>query len=53
MLPHEEDLKSRLVRVESRLVQLMLHMGLDPYDHRYAQDQPRELPAETMATIRS
>ena len=29
------DLEARLTRIESRLVQLMLHFGLDPYTKTY------------------
>jgi len=47
------DLESRVIRIESRLVQLMLHLGLDPYDHKYQQDKPRELSPDTLFQIRS
>ena len=30
-----KDIEQRMVRIESRLVQLMLHMGLDPYNKVY------------------
>lgn len=30
-----EDLKQRMTRIESRLCQLMLHLGLDPNSHEY------------------
>lgn len=33
----EED-KSRLTRIESRLVQIMLHLGMDPYRKMYEAD---------------
>lgn len=36
-----EEIVARLTRVESRLVQLMLHMGLDPYKKTYG-DTNRE-----------
>lgn len=29
------DNDARLARIESRLVQLMLHMGLNPYEKQY------------------
>jgi hypothetical protein len=29
------DLQARMARVESRLVQLMLHMGVDPHERHY------------------
>lgn len=32
-----ERIEDRLARVESRLVQLMLHMGLDPYTKTYTE----------------
>lgn len=52
MADDDDDEKRRLVRVESRLVQLMLHLGLDPYVHRYAQDDPRNLSPETLVALR-
>jgi hypothetical protein len=33
------DIKDRQIRMETRLVQLMLHMGLDPNVRQY--DRPR------------
>lgn len=35
-----EELAERLTRVESRLVQLMLHVGLDPYQKTYPSTAP-------------
>ena len=32
-MPH--DLEKRMTRMESRLVQLMIHLGLDPYERTY------------------
>jgi hypothetical protein len=32
---NNKELEQRMVRIESRLVQLMLHMGLDPYNKVY------------------
>lgn len=29
------DIEKRLARIESRLVQLMLHMGIDPNERKY------------------
>jgi hypothetical protein len=29
------EIDNRLARIESRLVQLMLHMGLNPYEKQY------------------
>lgn len=37
----EED-RARMVRIESRLCQLMQHMGLDPHIHKY--DEPKQEP---------
>ncbi len=31
------DMERRLVRIESRLVQIMMHLGLDPYRKMYDQ----------------
>lgn len=36
------SIEERLVRIESRLVQLMYHLGLDPHVRTY--DAPREAP---------
>ena len=42
------DIDRRLARLESRLVQLMLHMGLNPYEKAYDanQHQPRPYPRQ-------
>lgn len=31
----QESIEARLARIESRLVQLMIHLGLDPYRKTY------------------
>jgi len=31
----QENIERRLARIESRLVQLMIHMGIDPYERAY------------------
>ena len=31
----QESIELRLARIESRLVQLMIHLGLDPYRKTY------------------
>lgn len=33
-----EDTERRLKRIESRMCQLMLHLGLDPYERLYETD---------------
>lgn len=33
-------LAQRLARIESRLVQLMIHLGLDPYEKTYEAESP-------------
>lgn len=33
--PSNSDLAARMARIESRLVQLMIHQGLDPYNKVY------------------
>lgn len=38
------DLDQRMARIESRLVQLMLHMGLNPYEKTYATDKAKQRP---------
>lgn len=35
LLQSNKDLELRMARTESRLVQLMLHLGLDPQEKRY------------------
>lgn len=35
MTIRHEPLENRLARMESRLVQIMLHLGLDPYKKTY------------------
>lgn len=35
--PNQSDMEKRLVRIESRLVQIMMHLGLDPYRKMYDQ----------------
>jgi hypothetical protein len=30
-----ENLERRMARIESRLVQLMIHLGADPYEKKY------------------
>jgi len=35
-------LEARLSRMESRLVQLMLHFGLDPYSKTYSAQHPEQ-----------
>lgn len=37
-----ESVERRLVRIESRLVQIMLHLGIDPYERMYEKFQPDE-----------
>lgn len=32
-----DEVEKRLVRIESRLVQIMMHLGLDPYRKMYDQ----------------
>lgn len=46
--PTMTDIDRRLARLESRLVQLMLHMGLNPYEKAYDanQHQPRPYPRQ-------
>lgn len=41
-----DDLKKltqRLARIESRLVQLMIHLGLDPYGKTYEAESPHRM----------
>ncbi len=34
-MTHEESIERRLARIESRLVQLMIFLGADPYERAY------------------
>ena len=39
--PHQQsEMEKRLVRIESRLVRLMIHLGIDPYEKMYDQFEP-------------
>ena len=46
-----EQLVERMARMESRLCQLMFHLGLDPAQRLY--DEPRKTPLEVYAEQRS
>ena len=48
------DIDRRLARLESRLVQLMLHMGLNPYEKAYdaTKQQPRPYPRQRVSDRR-
>jgi len=35
---NHQSVEDRLKRIEARLVQLMLHLGLDPYQQAYKAD---------------
>ena len=37
------DLENRVRRIESRLVQLMLHLGLNPYEKCYEARNPNQV----------
>jgi hypothetical protein len=45
--PPPENIEKRLRRIESRLVQLMIHLGLDPYGKVYSGDEPELKRADT------
>lgn len=36
------DIEHRLIRIEARLVQLMLHVGLDPYNQTYQAENKND-----------
>jgi hypothetical protein len=40
------SIEKRLRRIESRLVQLMIHMGLNPYSKQYEGDEVSDLKRE-------
>lgn len=42
--PTMTDIDRRLARLESRLVQLMLHMGLNPYEKAYDANKQQPTP---------
>lgn len=35
-----DSIERRLARLETRLVQMMMHFGLDPYEKMHAKQQP-------------
>jgi hypothetical protein len=40
--PQPSEVEKRLVRIESRLVRLMIHLGIDPYEKMYEQFDPHQ-----------
>jgi hypothetical protein len=40
------SIEKRLRRIESRLVQLMIHMGLNPYSKQYEGDEVSDVKRE-------
>ena len=52
--PTMSDLDRRMARIESRIVQLMLHMGLNPYEKAYdaSKQFPRPLPRQRVPSRR-
>lgn len=42
--PLQTSLDMRLARIESRLVQLMIHMGLNPYEKTYDANKSNPQP---------
>lgn len=38
---NSKQLNDRLVRIESRLVQIMLHLGMNPYQKMYDDNQAK------------
>lgn len=38
----QSEMERRLVRIESRLVRLMIHLGIDPYERMYEQFDPHD-----------
>lgn len=33
--------EERLIRIESRLVQIMYHLGMSPYENKYKDKKPK------------
>ena len=48
-----ENVERRLVRIESRLVQIMLHLGIDPYERMYEKLQSDEHSRTARPTTQS
>lgn len=38
-----ETIEQRLIRIESRIVQLMLHLGMNPYERKYDAPAPQNV----------
>lgn len=46
--PTMKEVYERLVRVEARLCQLMVHLGMDPQVQKYPKEEvPKEKPVES------
>lgn len=44
---NDKQLQDRLVRIESRLVQIMLHLGMNPYEKMYDDNHSNKYRADT------
>jgi len=38
----DKQTQERLIRIESRLVQIMLHLGMNPYQKMYDDNYPKK-----------
>jgi hypothetical protein len=45
-----EAIEERLVRIESRMVQIMLHLGMNPYQKMYNYDAVNDRTESKVAT---
>jgi hypothetical protein len=48
---NEDEILKRLARIEARLCQLMLHVGLDPQERVYDEPRPVEQRNQEMARV--
>lgn len=45
-----KQLQDRLIRIESRLVQIMLHLGMNPYEKMYDDNHSNKYRTDTTPT---
>lgn len=49
----DKQTQERLIRIESRLVQIMLHLGMNPYQKMYDDNQTKHHPVSTSPSVDS
>ena len=53
MTPQEQEMNDRLVRIETRLAQLMLHLGLNPNERVYSHPNPHPPLADKQGCVKT